>query len=57
VYFTVTNETIGKLLPGLPEFVRDLNIGSAALLLNVVVMLAVSAVTARAYATANNPAE
>jgi len=57
IYFTLENQTIGKLAPGAPEFVRDLNIGTVALLLNFVVMVAVSAVTARALAAAGSAAE
>jgi SSS family solute:Na+ symporter len=45
VYFTTTNATIGKLLPGFPEVVRDLNVGTAALVLNIVALLVVSALT------------
>jgi hypothetical protein len=45
------------LAPGAPEFVRDLNIGTVALLLNFVVMVAVSAATARALAAAGRAAE
>jgi SSS family solute:Na+ symporter len=46
VYFTVTHETIGKLLPGLPQVVKDLNVGLVALLVNIVVLAVVSAATA-----------
>jgi SSS family solute:Na+ symporter len=45
IYFTTTNATIGKLLPGAPEVVRDLNVGTAALVLNIVALVVVSAVT------------
>ena len=45
VYFTLSGTTIAKLLPGLPEVVRDLNVGTAALLLNIVALVVVSAVT------------
>jgi SSS family solute:Na+ symporter len=45
VYFTLTNATIAKLLPGAPEVVRDLNVGTAALVLNIVALVVVSAVT------------
>lgn len=50
VYFTLTHTTVARLLPGAPEVIRDLNIGAAALLVNLVVMAAVSAVTARGQA-------
>ncbi|WP_419757853.1 sodium:solute symporter family protein [Acidisoma sp.] len=45
IYFTLTNATIGKLLPGAPEVVRDLNVGTAALVLNIIALIIVSAVT------------
>jgi SSS family solute:Na+ symporter len=45
IYFTMTNGTIAKLLPGFPEVVRDLNVGTAALLLNIVALVLVSAIT------------
>jgi SSS family solute:Na+ symporter len=46
VYLTLTNATIATLLPGFPEFVRDLNVGTAALLLNILALLVVSGLTA-----------
>jgi SSS family solute:Na+ symporter len=42
---TLTDTTIGKLLPGLPQVVRDLNVGIIALILNIVTVAVVSAVT------------
>ncbi len=42
---TFTHATIGSLVPGLPETIRDLNVGIIALVANVVVLIAVSAVT------------
>jgi SSS family solute:Na+ symporter len=47
VYFTMSAETLAKLAPGWPEWLRDLNVGTVALLVNVVAMAGVSAVTAR----------
>ena len=46
VYLTLTHETIGKLLPGLPDVIKDLNVGVVALLVNVVVLTVVSMLTA-----------
>jgi len=46
VYFTLTSATIAKLLPGAPEIVRDLNVGTAALVLNILALVIVSGVTA-----------
>jgi len=42
---TFTHATIGTLIPGLPEAIRDLNVGIIALIANVVVLLVVSAIT------------
>ncbi|HEY1856333.1 sodium:solute symporter family protein [Acidocella sp.] len=46
VYLTLTHQTIGGLLPGLPDVVKDLNVGIIALLVNVIVLTVVSAATA-----------
>jgi SSS family solute:Na+ symporter len=46
VYFTVSNETLATLFPDWPETIRDLNIGTVAVLLNILVMAGVSAATA-----------
>jgi SSS family solute:Na+ symporter len=42
---TLSETTIGKLFPGLPQAVRDLNVGIIALILNIVTVAVVSAVT------------
>ncbi|WP_179405223.1 sodium:solute symporter family protein [Burkholderia guangdongensis] len=42
---TLTHASIGQWFPTLPDWVKDLNIGLVALLLNVAVMLAVSVLT------------
>ncbi len=44
---SLTHTTVAGLLPGLPETLRDLNIGIVALLLNLVATGAVSALTRR----------
>jgi len=44
---SLTHTTVAGLLPGLPETLRDLNIGIVALLLNLAATGAVSAVTRR----------
>lgn len=44
---SLTHTTIATLFPGLPEAVRDLNIGIVALILNVVALGIISAVTRR----------
>jgi SSS family solute:Na+ symporter len=42
---TFTKTTMGTMFPGLPETIRDLNVGIIALAANVVVMVVVSAAT------------
>jgi SSS family solute:Na+ symporter len=46
IYFTLENTTVAKLWPGGPEVLRDLNIGSFALIINVIGAAVVSAATA-----------
>ena len=43
-WLTFTHATLGTLLPFLPQGIKDLNVGIVALVLNVVVLIAVSAV-------------
>jgi SSS family solute:Na+ symporter len=47
---TLTHTGFGKLFPGLPPTVADLNIGIVALVANILVLVVVSAVTRRAAA-------
>ena len=42
---TFTHATVGTLMPGLPEAIRDLNVGIIALAANIVVLIVVSALT------------
>jgi SSS family solute:Na+ symporter len=49
---TLTHTSLASLLPGLPETVRDLNIGIVALLLNLFTTATVSALTHRRMAIA-----
>jgi SSS family solute:Na+ symporter len=42
-YITLSGTGIGTLFPGLPQAVKDLNVGIVALAVNLVVTLAVSA--------------
>lgn len=42
---TISGATVGSLLPGLPQAVKDLNVGVIALVANALVMFAVSAAT------------
>ena len=53
-WLTFTHATLGTLLPFLPQWFKDLNVGIAALVLNVVVLVVVSAATRRRLAV---PAE
>ncbi|MEH7334469.1 sodium:solute symporter [Neobacillus drentensis] len=53
-YITISASTIGTLFPALPQFIKDLNVGVIALVINLVVTFVVSAVT-RSVKTANNP--
>ncbi|MEH7308928.1 sodium:solute symporter family protein [Neobacillus drentensis] len=55
-YITISASTIGTLFPALPQFVKDLNVGVIALIINLVVTFAVSFVTRSANA-ANNTNE
>jgi SSS family solute:Na+ symporter len=49
---TISGVTVGSLLPGLPQAVKDLNVGIVALVFNIVVTVAVSAATRTASPTA-----
>ena len=44
---SLTHSTMATLFPGLPEVLRDLNVGIVALVLNVITLAAVSAATRR----------
>ncbi|KOR82992.1 sodium:solute symporter family protein [Peribacillus frigoritolerans] len=44
-YITITNATIGTMLPALPQVLKDLNSGIIALGVNIIIMLIVSAFT------------
>ena len=54
---TLTHTSIGKLFPALPSAIRDLNIGIVALVVNVAVLLVVSALTRHAPRHALAPGE
>jgi SSS family solute:Na+ symporter len=49
-YLTISGATLATLLPAAPQVVKDLNVGLVALLVNIAVMTAVSAVTRRSVA-------
>lgn len=55
-YITLTESTIGTLFPALPQAAKDLNVGIAALLLNISVMMAVSLMTRKAKSAAADQA-
>lgn len=44
-YVTLTNANMGTFFPHAPQFIKDLDIGIAAIIVNIVVMITVSAVT------------
>jgi SSS family solute:Na+ symporter len=44
-YITLSKSTLGTLFPLLPQWVKDINVGIIALIINVVVMTVVSMVT------------
>lgn len=44
-YITISGSTIGTLFPSLPQFVKDLNVGVVALIVNLIVTFGVSALT------------
>ncbi|MGE7184466.1 sodium:solute symporter family protein [Peribacillus sp. NPDC006672] len=46
-YITISGTTLGTLFPSLPQFIQDLNVGVVALMINLVVTITVSVVTAR----------
>jgi SSS family solute:Na+ symporter len=50
---SLTHTTIAILLPGLPEALRDLNIGIVALVLNVLTLAVVSVITRRVPSTSS----
>ncbi len=50
---SLTHTTIATLFPGLPEALRDLNIGIVALVLNVLTLAVVSVVTRRVPSTSS----
>ncbi|MCO0599979.1 sodium:solute symporter [Peribacillus butanolivorans] len=45
-YVTISGTTIGTIFPSLPQFLKDLNVGVVALIINLVVTIIVSVVTA-----------
>ncbi|MCX3062066.1 sodium:solute symporter family protein [Streptomyces beihaiensis] len=51
IVVTLTGTSVGSLLPGLPQAVKDLNVGVIALILNCAAMAAVSAATRRTTTT------
>lgn len=53
-YITISGSTVGTLIPALPQWAKDLNVGIVALVVNVVVLAGVTAL-ARATAGAGAP--
>ncbi|KAB2336717.1 sodium:solute symporter [Cytobacillus depressus] len=46
-YISISHTTIGTLFPSLPQFIKDLNVGVIALVMNLIVMIVVSLVTGK----------
>ncbi|MDD2859889.1 MAG: sodium:solute symporter family protein, partial [Acidiphilium sp.] len=46
-WLTFSHATVGSLLPFLPQPIQDFNVGIIALIVNIVMLVAVSAVTKR----------
>ena len=44
-YITLSGSTIATMFPGVPQYIKDLNIGIVALLINIIVMFIVSGFT------------
>jgi SSS family solute:Na+ symporter len=44
-YITLSGSTIATMFPGVPQYMKDLNVGIVALLVNVIVMFVVSGFT------------
>jgi solute:Na+ symporter, SSS family len=44
-YVTITGSTVGSLLPFLPQAIQDFNVGIIAMIINMIVLVAVSLVT------------
>jgi SSS family solute:Na+ symporter len=55
-YITISASTVGTIFPALPQFVKDLNVGVIALIINLVVTFGVSFVT-KSTNVAKNPNE
>ncbi|WP_312117594.1 sodium:solute symporter family protein [Brevibacillus reuszeri] len=56
-YTTLTKATIGTLFPDFPQVIKDLNIGLAALLINVFAMIVVSLLTKKSLSTGTEEVE
>lgn len=56
-YITITKTTIGTLFPFLPQSIQDMNVGIIALVVNFVVMAAVSSATQKSNMAANKNAQ
>ena len=44
-YITLSGSTIATMFPGFPQYIKDLNVGIVALLMNMIVMFIVSGFT------------
>ncbi len=46
-YITLSGSTIATMFPSFPQYIKDLNVGIIALLMNMIVMFVVSGITKR----------
>ena len=44
-YITLSGSTIATMFPSFPQYIKDLNVGIVALLINIIVMFVVSGFT------------
>jgi SSS family solute:Na+ symporter len=52
-YITISKSTIGTLFPSLPQYIKDLNVGVIALIINIVCLVIVSLLTRKASVQSN----
>ncbi|MED3564349.1 sodium:solute symporter [Bacillus xiapuensis] len=57
VYSTITETTLATLFPSLPNAIKDLDVGLAVLIINIVVTIGVSAVTRKSVTRVEEDAE
>lgn len=53
-YITLSGSTLATMFPGFPQYIKDLNVGIVALLMNMLVMFIVSGFTKNVSIKADN---